>query len=1080
MPVADTPSAGSPLNTQEQSGMLTDGDGKISPATFPVPTPTPDHIENVASNLRASGETVRDTGEDIKASWSDLTSCYKAPEAEELYFVLNPVARDGSDVWLGLHRTAGALEGFAETLRGIKSRWRDLSADAHEFRARIADEGEDWNKAEGLKGAFGIGKAPNVVENEGYIERGEQLIEDYEEAERGCANRINLFIPGRTRFAAAPEGGDLDPNVFYHGYEQDLSELATEWDTAGATTDEHWWVDVGDAVWDFGVGAVEGVGAMVGAHSSEGWFQASWGDAMWENWEGTAQSVASLAGMYDAESDSYGWAGWDTVGEAWKDAAHAVVPWEEWGERPGYVIGTAVLNIGVSALGIALSATGVGAAVGAPLLAWRGAAILNNMSGSRLPDVDVPNLDAQNISLNLNLPRFAGGGRELFSFNLSDLGLGGTDPSRLTAMQSALERLQGRTEGVDGAGDAGSPSGTRPRDDDDTATTNQNRRTSPDRTVEELQDGMAFEDFFNPASPEATANRDQLGADFRRLDAEQGDDRDSWEGSGEGPEADNARVPAGVGGRDGDTLTAARDTPNPTADRRVDLTDVGDRRPDHRRDHDAGPQDNSNDSPSNRRDANLRDDNPTATNRADTDSPRDTPTDRDGSPDGDGPAVRDDRTGLHRTSDQSFTEHNSRNGTTDGPAIRPVSDRLDPDSPTNHRSEDGDGPEQDGDKPESTADGDDAPTPSDRGRTITPERAALQEKAYALLRGRDLGEGEDFVRNFVNLISTHFIDPPNNKRSLLFEAFYDKRGHRWRADTMIRGETIPSLIWDPGTRQWTARAALPPSKPPKYIGNAVEGNRRGVSGAIRSVLDGFARKRADAIARLAPRNSDVKKYKEEYKNNPSESNRQALENARETRRPFAKRMRDTSETFGEEAAKRAVRENFNGKAKIEHHDFELDEKGDPKKDENGKFIVKRRLEVDLPEVKSEPLDFGNSGPGNGNDQFDQIWETADGDGFVIVEAKSSLKTELGERIVHDEQGRPKLVRQGSREYFDDILIEMEDRGGKEAEIAQKIRRKMDEDPTKTKVHYVEAKGNPQNGRYEGNSMRLFDIRRKNP
>ncbi|NYH53303.1 hypothetical protein HNR06_002892 [Nocardiopsis arvandica] len=52
--------------------------------------------------------------------------------------------------------------------------------------------------------------------------------------------------------------------------------------------------------------------------------------------------------MYDSENDSWGWSGWDNVGNAWKDAAHAVVPWEEWGDRPGYVIGTALLNIGAT------------------------------------------------------------------------------------------------------------------------------------------------------------------------------------------------------------------------------------------------------------------------------------------------------------------------------------------------------------------------------------------------------------------------------------------------------------------------------------------------------------------------------------------------------------------------------------------------------------------------------------------------------------------------------------------------------------------------------------------------------------
>ncbi|OLT27011.1 hypothetical protein BJF83_19730 [Nocardiopsis sp. CNR-923] len=96
MPPADSPAAGPPPSIEEQTGMLTDGDGKISPATFPVPTPSPGHIETLASRLRTSGGAVSDVGHDINSSWGGLTGCYQAPEAAELYTVLNPVAPTGT------------------------------------------------------------------------------------------------------------------------------------------------------------------------------------------------------------------------------------------------------------------------------------------------------------------------------------------------------------------------------------------------------------------------------------------------------------------------------------------------------------------------------------------------------------------------------------------------------------------------------------------------------------------------------------------------------------------------------------------------------------------------------------------------------------------------------------------------------------------------------------------------------------------------------------------------------------------------------------------------------------------------
>src|SRR5699024_4961582 len=143
---------------------------------------------------------------------------------------------------------------------------------------------------------------------------------------------------------------------------------------------------------------------MLGLHSSEGWFNASWGDALFEYHEDNIQSALGLVGLYDAESDSYGWAGWDSAGSAWNGLAHSVVPWEEWDERPGYVIGTALLNIGATVGGAVLTATGVGSPVGVALMAWRGAAILDGMGGSGRGGSGGADLDLDMP----DMPRFGG------------------------------------------------------------------------------------------------------------------------------------------------------------------------------------------------------------------------------------------------------------------------------------------------------------------------------------------------------------------------------------------------------------------------------------------------------------------------------------------------------------------------------------------------------------------------------------------------------------------------------------------------------------------------------------------------
>ncbi|WP_330090286.1 hypothetical protein [Nocardiopsis codii] len=1086
-----------PLTTDEQLDMLTDGDEKISPATFPVPAPSPDYIETLAADLRTAGQSVADNGNDINSSWGALTSSYKAPEAEELHTVLGPVARDGDDVLTGLNNAANALENFAEDLRDIKRRWSSLRTEAYTFRARIDAKGDDWRDAEGVAGFFGIGESPDVAENSRLISEGTGIIEDYEAAERDCANQVNHFVLDRTNFEAMPSGGgDLDPDVFYHGYEDSLSDLAVEWDMGGATTNEHWWVDAGAAVWDFGVGAVEGTGAMLGMHSSEGWFQASWGDALWEYHEGNVQSVASLVGMYDGESDSWGWAGGDSLGSAWKDLAHSVVPWEEWGERPGYVIGTAALNIVSMVGGAALTATGVGAVVGVPLMAWRGMAIVDGMGGGRGGSGGGSGVDVD-VSLPPGMPNYGGLNSPIASLDMSSFNRGDYSTAQWTELQGHIDRWSASSGGGETSDPGGRPVAPgRPaqaRNDRD----GQDPARPVDPTTQQLAESEAFWDIVDqPELAElgretARDNQPRIEEVDRENKTAPGGGRGSWEANQiepdrpRGPEAAGDRVPAGVGGRGDDTLTAERSVPASVPDRTVNLTDSTGRGSDGdrigERDSRTGPEsgNRNGDGPENRRGvpadrhgADLRDRTPTVRNSAEGDGPP------KGNPSG------GDRDGTRVDARTSHTDPDGRNGT----------DRPSSDSRTHHDAQDGGPvrPASSPDSPDTQRDGgkdDQSPPVPERsrptGRPITPERAALQEKAYALLRGMDLGDGSDFVRKFVDVVNTHFIDSPANKRSLLREAFYEKRGHRFRADTIVNGEVIPPLIWDGSAGKWTAREALPPPAPPKYLGSAISGVRVGAPDGIRRTLDNLADMRAKAIERFKPFKEKVLRYKAAHKADPTELNTRKLTEARAERKPYFRDVTNRSEDFGEEAAKQAVRENFDGTKEIEYHEPAKDTAGNARPGDQADGSPRKKIH--LPKLREStpenpnPIDLEGLGPGNGNDQFDQIWEIdeADGGGFVVVEAKSSLKTELGDRVITDSRGTLKRVSQGTREYFDDILQEMEDRGGKEKKLARRIKESMSEDPTKNRVHYVEAKGNPQGGKYEGNSLRLFDNRKRN-
>ncbi|MHA7956542.1 hypothetical protein ACX9I7_02150 [Streptomyces sp. L500] len=103
----------------------------------------------------------------------------------------------------------------------------------------------------------------------------------------------------------------------------------------------------------------------------------------------------------------------------------------------------------------------------------------------------------------------------------------------------------------------------------------------------------------------------------------------------------------------------------------------------------------------------------------------------------------------------------------------------------------------------------------------------------------------------------------------------------------------------------------------------------------------------------------------------------------------------------------------------------------------------------------------------GNDRFDQIYPTKDGR-YVVVEAKSAPKTELKDRWGAGPY-KKRRVAQGTREYFETILLKMEDRG--ETELAGKLAAALEAG----KLDYVLVKGNPVGKMYEGYLMNHFDI-----
>ncbi|MEY9213485.1 hypothetical protein NI17_000555 [Thermobifida halotolerans] len=366
------------------------GGGVTNPDKIVIPSADPDAIEAAGKALKDDGGDIAQAGHDIKSTWAGLEGNYVAPESEELLAAVDPVADDGDEME-GKIRTVGqALIDFAEEIRPLLARWKSLKSDAETMAVEIKKTGEEWNKDE------------DKVEEHNQLNNDLAAVQtEYQAAERDCANTITGLFGG-TRFIAAKLDGSnvaADGERIY-GLAEAPEDMKTDWATP-QEYDAPWWADVGSALWDIGAGTVTDFASMFGLyHDQRGWGVGSWGE-WWGNlgdyWGGSLEGIAYLTGFYGENGwgvDSGGqW--WDNFSGAWKEVGHSMVPWREWGTRPGYVITTGVISIGSMVGGAVLTATGVGAVVGVPLLAWRGSRVLRTVSnlGDILPNSSLNRFD---------------------------------------------------------------------------------------------------------------------------------------------------------------------------------------------------------------------------------------------------------------------------------------------------------------------------------------------------------------------------------------------------------------------------------------------------------------------------------------------------------------------------------------------------------------------------------------------------------------------------------------------------------------------------------------------------------------
>ncbi|MFW6640710.1 hypothetical protein ACOALZ_11805 [Nocardiopsis algeriensis] len=1017
----------------------------INPRNFPVPQTLTYSLDSQAGTFKDNGADLADKGNDIKSAWGGLQGIYSAPEAETLFSVLDPVATDGEDVSDNITKASTALIEFAETVKGIQDRWRTLRTDTNSFLASI-DNGnkEGWDEGSGFW--FWKEESENVTKHNELLDRAAALKHEFEEAERKCANAITGLFGG-TRFVPQNSEGSRKngDKTFVYGLEEPLTGVPMEWG-APQSTDHAWYNDLGDAVGDFTVGIAEDLGGMVGIHGENGWFSDSWGDNLWNYWGGAVEGAASLVGVGKDENGNWGFS-WETMGSAWKEAAHSVVPWEEWGERPWYTIGTAVLNIGSMAAGAALTATGVGAVVGVPLLAWRGSRILGAVGdGGRGPDADMGPDGGADIGLPSRVPGFGDG--SIPPVDLGDLTRLNLNMGDFGRMTDALERLNNSTGGGSspdlgesgrrnapggdgstannkggGSGDtntgtSGGDSSSRPtvRDDDKPEDT-RDRRPAEDRESGRDRDEADAGETTHPTTELLDSSQDFLdGVDpesVRGLDEGLRNQERDWVAN---------QVP--------DDASSVNDTPvqryesEAEVERPEELVRVG-----------GGEYEIAEGADNNRVD--MRSDN-NATNSAGGDGGN---SSADNSHRGDtNPIDADAGRGGSGTGDSSHPSHGSENGSGSGVPGEPIG----------------------GNGRGSGHDDSNLPNSIDE----------LQNYSWG-----DTPEGRNrFYEHFENLV--------NDRGNGVFEEFYQKNGYRQSRHTTVGPDEfqLPKLSWFEEDNRWIVQETLKPADPPNYVGDVSKADAlvpRDPNNPGYGYLDALAETRRSAITadgEARTRLDALEEKREEHVKAGEEVPEELVEDIGKAREEYARthtEMGRASEDFGEASAEIAIQEQFDGSPV-------RDDQGNPVLDDNGNPVHRPKV--------TEQIAIPDTAPKSGNHQFDQIWRTETGE-IIVVEAKSSTSTALGDRLVKGDNGSPLRVSQGTRAYLESVLESMRKRGEKdsrnpftEEDLADEIQEALDQ----KNLRYVEVKGNPVtnyddsgdilDSRSEGYSFREFDLR----
>ncbi|MFG3495850.1 hypothetical protein [Streptomyces sp. NPDC047928] len=311
------------------------GGAPVDPAEIPVFTGDLETLDTKVKALSGQGAKIVTAAGDVHTTFGGLRAFYQAPEAEQLFATTQPVKDKALVVSSDMCVIAGALGTYANDVRPLVERLKELKREAEAFRTKVADD-DKWREDGDL-----------IDEN---LERRNKIAEvwsAFQEAERAAHAKIVALVGGdplKVNDGSNQEG--------MYGYDAEALKQSKSLPWGEAVQESTPWWQVWEHAWDFGKGVIvdgvwgtiKGLGTLVGF---EGW------DAMKQAWTGLAKLATGLAITAIPGVGAAYWMMPEDKLPSWlrdsrtavKETGKALLAWDQWGENPARAAGAVTFNV---------------------------------------------------------------------------------------------------------------------------------------------------------------------------------------------------------------------------------------------------------------------------------------------------------------------------------------------------------------------------------------------------------------------------------------------------------------------------------------------------------------------------------------------------------------------------------------------------------------------------------------------------------------------------------------------------------------------------------------------------------------